>query len=160
MAEQQTVVQEGQPAPPFRLPTGDGAEVSLESLRGKRVVLYFYPKDDTPGCTREACAFRDLRADFAAKDAEILGVSLDSPESHRDFAAKYGLPFPLLSDEQAEVSKRYGVYVRKERDGKEFWGIDRTTFVIDREGVVRKTFPKVSVEGHADEILRTLDQIG
>jgi peroxiredoxin Q/BCP len=159
MAETQTLIQEGQPAPSFRLPSYDGSELSLDDLSGKRVVLYFYPKADTPGCTTEACAFRDLRSEFAAKDAEIIGVSLDSPDAQLRFSQKYSLPFPLLADEQAEVSKRYGVYVRKERDGREFWGIDRTTFLIDRQGVVRKVFPKVTVDGHADALLAALDEI-
>ena len=152
-------VREGEPAPSFRLPSGDGGEIGLEDLRGKRVVLYFYPKDDTPGCTREACAFRDLRAEFAARDAEILGVSLDDAASHQAFSQKFNLPFPLLSDEQAEVSKRYGVYVLKQRDGREFWGIDRATFLIDRQGILRKVYPKVTVDGHADELLAALDTI-
>ena len=159
MAETQTMVQEGQAAPTFRLPTHEGTELSLEDLRGRKVVLYFFPKADTPGCTAEACAFRDLRAEFATKGAEIIGVSLDGPDAQRSFRDKYSLPFPLLADEQADVSKRYGVYVRKERDGREFWGIDRTTFLIDRQGVVRKVFPKVSVEGHADALLAALDQV-
>ena len=154
-----SVPQEGQPAPSFRLPTGDGRELSLEDLRGKRVVLYFYPKDDTPGCTREACSFRDLRTEFAAKDAEILGVSLDNAESHQAFSQKFSLNLPLLCDEQAEVSKRYGTYILKERDGQQYWGIDRTTFLIDRQGVLRKIYPKVNVDGHADELLAALDTI-
>ena len=154
-----STVQEGQPAPSFRLPTGDGGEIGLEDLRGKRVVLYFYPKDDTRGCTKEACAFRDLRAEFAAKDAEILGVSLDDAASHQAFSGKFNLNFPLLCDEQAEVSKRYGVYILKERDGQQYWGIDRTTFLIDRQGVLRKIYPKVNVDGHADELLAALDTI-
>jgi peroxiredoxin Q/BCP len=154
-----SAIREGEPAPSFRLPSGDGREIGLADLRGKRVVLYFYPKDDTPGCTREACAFRDLRAEFAAKDAEIIGVSLDDATSHQAFSQKYGLSFPLLSDEQAEVSKRYGVYVLKQRDGREFWGIDRTTFIIDRQGIVRKVFPKVTVDGHAEELLAALDAL-
>lgn len=150
----------GEPAPTFALKAEDGGEVKLADLRGKRVVLYFYPKADTPGCTVEACAFRDLRTEFAAKNAEIVGVSLDNPEDQRKFAEKYSLPFRLLADEQAEVSKRYGVYVRKERDGREFWGIDRTTFLIDRDGVVRKIYPKVTVEGHAGQILEDLEEVG
>jgi peroxiredoxin Q/BCP len=149
----------GEQAPTFTLKTEQGSDLSLADLRGKRVVLYFYPKADTPGCTAEACAFRDLRGEFAAKNAEIVGVSLDNPEDQRKFAEKYSLPFRLLADEQADVSKRYGVYVRKERDGREFWGIDRTTFLIDRDGVVRKIYPKVTVEGHADQILADLEQV-
>ena len=159
MSQSAGQVQEGRPAPDFSLPSGDGRTLSLADLRGKRVVLYFYPKDDTRGCTREACAFRDLRAEFAQKDAEIVGVSLDGPESHRQFSEKYALPFPLLADEQAEVSKKYGVYVLKNRDGRDFWGIDRTTFLIDRQGTVRKIFPQVTVDGHADELLAALDEV-
>ena len=152
-------IEEGQPAPTFRLPTGEGGEVALEDLRGKRVVLYFYPKDDTPGCTREACAFRDLRSEFAAKDAEIIGVSPDSADSHRAFSQKFSLPFTLLADEQAEVAKQYGVWILRERDGRQFMGIDRTTFLIDRDGIVRRVFPKVTVDGHANEILEALDKL-
>ena len=153
------VIEEGQPAPMFRLPTGEGGEVALEDLRGKKVVLYFYPKDDTPGCTREACAFRDLRSEFAAKGAEIIGVSPDSPDSHRAFSQKFSLPFTLLADEGADVAQKYGVWILRERDGRQFMGIDRTTFLIDGEGVVRKVFPKVTVDGHANEILEALDKL-
>ena len=153
------VIEEGQPAPTFRLPSGEGKEVALEDLRGKRVVLYFYPKDDTPGCTREACAFRDLRSEFAAKDAEIIGVSPDSPDSHRAFSQKFSLPFTLLADEGAEVAQKYGVWILRERDGRQFMGIDRTTFLIDRQGILRKIYPKVNVEGHAEELLAALDTL-
>ena len=154
-----TTPQEGQPAPSFRLPTGDGRELSLDDLRGKRVVLYFYPKDDTPGCTREACAFRDLRSEFAAKDAEIIGVSLDDAASHQAFSEKFRLPFTLLCDEQAEVSKKYGVYVLRERDGRQWMGIERTTFLINRDGTIHKVYPKVTVDGHVEELLEAVDKM-
>lgn len=153
------VIEEGQPAPTFRLPSGEGGEVALEDLRGKRVVLYFYPKDDTPGCTREACAFRDLRSEFAAKGAEIIGISPDSTDSHRAFSQKFSLPFTLLADENAEVAQKYGVWILRERDGRQFMGIDRTTFLIDGDGVVRRVFPKVTVDGHAEELLQALDSM-
>src|SRR5215212_3970680 len=153
MADGQGAIREGQPAPAFSLPTGDGRELRLADLRGKKVVLYFYPKDDTPGCTREACAFRDLRSEFAAKGAEIIGVSPDSTDSHRAFSQKFSLPFTLLADEGAEVAQKYGVWILRERDGRQFMGIDSTTFLIDGDGVVRKVFPKVTVDGHANEIL-------
>ncbi|MBX5436017.1 MAG: thioredoxin-dependent thiol peroxidase [Alicyclobacillaceae bacterium] len=146
----------GQQAPDFTLPTHSGAEVSLSDLRGKVVVLYFYPKDDTPGCTREACSFRDLRAEFAAAGAEIYGVSRDSVESHAKFADKYDLTFPLLADVDGSVCRAYGVLKEKTMFGKTSLGIERTTFVIDREGKIAKIFPKVKVDGHADQVLKVV----
>lgn len=151
--------QVGEPAPDFRLPTGDGSTLGLAELRGRPVVLYFYPRDDTPGCTAEACSFRDLNAEFAARGAAIVGVSTDPPSSHRRFAAKHGLTFPLLSDESAEVARAYGVYRLKQQYGRTFWGIERTTFLIDRDGVIRKVYPKVKVEGHAEQVLRDLEEL-
>ncbi len=149
----------GAPAPDFALQNHAGETVSLADFRGKQsVVLYFYPKDDTPGCTKEACYFRDLSADFAAKDAVILGVSPDSVESHVKFRDKFGLPFPLLADLGAEVAKRYGVWKERSMYGKKFMGIERTTFVIGKDGTLRKVFPRVTVEGHADAVLAALDE--
>ena len=151
-------VQEGQPAPEFSLEASTGETYSLADYRGERaVVLYFYPKDDTPGCTNEACAFRDLATEFAAKGAVILGVSPDSVRSHQKFSAKHGLPFPLLSDPDAAVAARYGVWKEKRMYGRTFMGVERTTVVIDKDGTVRRIFPKVRVDGHADAVLAALD---
>jgi thioredoxin-dependent peroxiredoxin len=151
-------VRAGEPAPEFTLPASTGENVSLSDFRGKQaVVLYFYPKDDTPGCTKEACSFRDLSAEFAAKGAVILGVSPDSVASHRKFRDKYHLPFTLLADQGAEVATKYGVWKEKSMYGRTFMGVERTTVVIDKEGRVSKVFPKVSVDGHADEVLAAIE---
>jgi peroxiredoxin Q/BCP len=151
-------VRAGEPAPDFTLPASTGENVSLSDFRGKQaVVLYFYPKDDTPGCTKEACSFRDLSAEFAAKGAVILGVSPDSVDSHRKFRDKYHLPFTLLADQGAEVATQYGVWKEKSMYGRTFMGVERTTVVIDKDGRIRKVFPKVSVDGHADEVLAALE---
>lgn len=144
---------EGDPAPGFSLPSTEGRKISLADLRGKNVVLYFYPKDDTPGCTKEACSFRDNLGAFDNEDTVILGVSLDNLDSHEKFRSKYHLPFPLLSDVDAEVSKAYGAYQLKKSYGREYYGVVRSTFVIDRDGVVRRVFPKVRVDGHTEEVL-------
>jgi peroxiredoxin Q/BCP len=146
----------GMPAPDFELPSTLGRKVTLHEFRGKRVILYFYPKDDTPGCTMEACAFRDNLPRIQAKDAVVLGISLDDELSHQRFAQKYNLPFPLLADVDAAVCRQYGVYKEKNMYGRSFWGIERTTFAIDREGKVENVFRRVKVEGHADEVLATL----
>lgn len=146
----------GQAAPPFALPDQSGHEVSLESLRGKVVVLYFYPKDDTPGCTKEACSFRDLNSELQEAGAVVYGMSRDSVGSHEKFAQKYGLNFPLLADESSEVCEAYGVIQDKNMYGKVSRGIVRTTFIIDREGQIAKIYPKVKVDGHADEVLETV----
>ncbi|MFQ5837716.1 MAG: thioredoxin-dependent thiol peroxidase [Thermoplasmata archaeon] len=144
---------EGQPAPEFRLPSTEGKEISLKDLQGRNVVLYFYPRDDTPGCTKEACSFRDTLSAFEETDSVILGVSLDDLKSHEKFRSKHGLPFPLLSDTNGEVSKAYGVYKKKKLYGREFWGIERTTFIIGKDGVIRRVFPRVKVDGHTEEVL-------
>ena len=145
-------------APDFELPTQTGDKpIKLSDYRGKQaVVLYFYPKDDTPGCTAESCSFRDMRQDYADIGAEILGVSLDDVESHRRFAEKFKLPFPLLSDVDARVSTEYGVYKEKNFYGKKSMGIERTTFVIDKTGTIAKVFPRVKVDQHGDEVLAFL----
>jgi peroxiredoxin Q/BCP len=145
---------EGKRAPDFTLPASTGGTMSLRDFRGKRnVVLYFYPKDMTSGCIKEAAAFRDLKAQFEAAGAVILGVSADSLESHLRFAAKHGLDFPLLSDVGAKVAARYGVYKEKSMYGRTFMGIERTTFVIDKEDRIRRIYPKVKVEKHAEAVL-------
>jgi peroxiredoxin Q/BCP len=151
------VLEVGQPPPPFRLPSSEGGELGPGDFRGKQaLVLYFYPKDDTSGCTAEACAFRDLAGEFAANGAAIVGVSPDALKSHGKFVEKYGLNFPLLADEGARVASQYGVWKEKSMYGRKYMGVERTTFLIDREGVLRKVYPKVSVTGHADAVLADL----
>lgn len=146
-------------APDFTLKSSDGNDVSLSDFKGKKVVLYFYPKDNTPGCTKEACQFRDNINTVKNKDAVILGVSLDDIESHKKFIEKFNLPFILLSDPDAKVSTEYGVYKEKNMYGKKKMGIERSTFIIDKKGIVKKIFRKVKVDGHVDEILEVLDNI-
>ena len=146
----------GDKAPDFKLPSGSGDTVSLKDYRGKKVVLYFYPKDDTPGCTKEACSFRDNISVLQRKGAVIIGVSADSVESHKKFAEKYDLPFILVSDEAKDAIKKYGVWKQKSLYGKTYMGIERTTFVIDEKGTVSHVFPKVKVDGHTEEILALL----
>jgi len=146
----------GSPAPEFLIPDQDGKVVTLKSFKGKQVVLYFYPKDDTPGCTKESCDFRDTESQIMRAGGSIVGVSLDSQESHQKFIKKFGLPFALLSDENAVVSKAYGVYKEKNMYGRKYWGIERSTFVIDEEGKLKAIFRKVKVDGHADAVLGAL----
>ena len=150
------MVNVGETAPDFKLPADDGREVALKDLRGRKIVLYFYPKDDTPGCTREACAFRDSLARVTTKGAVVLGVSRDDTRSHVRFREKYHLNFPLLSDDGGRVTQTYGVWKKKNMYGREYWGIERTTFLIDEEGRVAKVWPKVKVDGHADDVLAAL----
>ncbi|MEJ5220645.1 MAG: thioredoxin-dependent thiol peroxidase [Tepidiforma sp.] len=147
----------GAAAPAFSLPDQDGKTVSLADFAGKWVVLYFYPKDDTPGCTKEACSFRDRHAELQAKGAVVLGVSGDSSASHRKFADKYSLPFPLLADTEHEVARAYGAWGTKKMYGKEYEGMIRSTVVIDPTGTVAKTWPKVKPDGHGDEVLAWLE---
>ena len=144
----------GKPAPEFTLPSTTGENISLKQFKGKKtVVLYFYPKDETPGCTREACDFRDAFAEFEKHNTVVLGVSTDGLESHQHFREKQHLPFPLLADEDATVSKMFGVYKQKNLYGKKSMGIERTTFVIDRTGRIAQIYPKVKVEGHVADLL-------
>ena len=150
------MLQEGNKAPSFRLKDQSGEVISLGSLKGKNVVLYFYPKDDTSGCTKEACNFRDELPKFSKLDAVIFGVSPDSVESHKKFAAKYKLPFSLLSDEKKEVIERYGVWQEKSMYGKKYMGIVRTTFVINEKGIIKKIFSKVKVDDHNREVMEAL----
>ncbi len=151
---------EGDKAPLFELPDSDGNPVALKDLLGRgALVLYFYPRDMTPGCTTEACAFRDAARRLKALGVQVVGVSADSPASHRKFIDKHELNFPLLSDPDNRVTRLYGVYKKKSLYGREFMGIERTTFVIDRAGVIRKVFPKVKVAGHADEVVEAVREL-
>ena len=153
------MIKEGTKAPDFSLPSVEGGEVSLKNLRRKTVVLYFYPKDDTPGCTREACAFRDSQAKIKKTGAVVLGVSPDSVAAHQKFKTKYKLNFPLLSDADKSVAKKFGAFGEKTMYGKKVVGMIRSTFVIDGAGVVRKVFPRVKVDGHADRVLDALQEL-
>jgi len=149
-------IEEGDAAPDFTLPADDGSQVTLSALRGRPVVLYFYPKDDTPGCTKEACAFRDRSAELAARGAALFGVSPDDVASHGRFRDKFRLNFPLLADAGHQVAERYGAWREKNMYGKRSMGIQRSTFLIDRDGRVRKVWKRVSVEGHDEEVLAAL----
>ncbi|MFA7228306.1 MAG: thioredoxin-dependent thiol peroxidase [Melioribacteraceae bacterium] len=149
----------GKKAPAFSLHDSDGKKISLNDFKGKKVVLYFYPKDMTSGCTQEACDFRDALPDFKKIKAEVIGVSIDSATSHRKFADKYELPFLLLSDEKKEVVEKYGVWKEKSMYGKKYMGIERSTFIIDEEGKIRAFFPKVKVAGHVGEVIKALKEL-
>lgn len=146
----------GDTAPDFTLPQNGGDSVSLAALRGREVVLFFYPKDDTSGCTTEACGFRDQYGALAASGATILGVSPDSVSSHDRFASKFGLPFPLLADTDHRVAEAYGVWKERSMYGKKYMGIERSTFLIDKDGRIAKTWKKVKPEGHATAVLEAL----
>jgi peroxiredoxin Q/BCP len=150
------MVEVDQPAPDFTLQDQLGRELTLTQLRGTPVVLYFYPKDDTPGCTKQARAFRDAFAAYEARGARILGVSPDAPDSHARFARKFDLPLTLLADPDHRVCETYGVWKEKNRYGRKSMGVERTTFVIDRGGIVRVVFPRVKVDGHSAAVLEAL----
>lgn len=150
------MIKEGMKAPDFKLKNQDGENISLKDYKGRSVVLYFYPKDNTSGCTKEACNFRDEFPKFKNLDAVILGVSPDSIASHKKFAQKYDLPFTLLSDEEKKVLGEYGVWKEKSMYGKKYMGVERTTVIIDVNGKIKKIFPKVKVDGHNDEVLEAL----
>lgn len=151
-------LKEGDIAPDFSLTSSLGKNISLKDYRGKKVILYFYPKDDTPGCTKEACSFRDELNKFEKANAAILGVSADDLDSHQKFIDKYNLPFPLLSDADTKISQTYGTYKLKNMYGKKYWGIVRTTFLIDEKGKIEKIFSKVKVEVHSEELLALLQK--
>jgi len=154
-----TQLAEGQPAPDFTAETQDGNTISLADFRGKWVVLYFYPKDDTPGCTREACSLRDTMPTLVDMKAVVLGVSRDAPASHRKFIAKFGLPFTLIADTDAAVSTRYGVYQEKTLYGRIGLGIQRTTFLIDPAGIIRRIFAQVKVDTHGEDVLAAIREL-
>lgn len=154
------VLKEGDSAPDFTLQSDEGRKVSLKDYRGRRVVLYFYPKDGTPGCTREARRFRDLAEDFSRENVVIIGVSRDSVESHKKFKKDNGLAFTLLSDPEAKVIKKYGVWGEKNLYGKSIMGIVRTTFLIDEEGKIRKIYKDIKPEEHAEKCLLDLKSLG
>ena len=144
----------GDTAPDFTLPTDGGGEITLSKLRGKKVVIYFYPKDDTPGCTKEACGFRDEHPKFDGINATVIGISKDSVAAHEKFKAKHGLTFTLASDKDGDVTERFGAWVEKSMYGKTYMGIERCTFLIDAAGVVRGVWRKVKVPGHVDAVLK------
>jgi peroxiredoxin Q/BCP len=147
------MLKEGDVAPDFKTRDGSGNPINLSDFRGQKVVLYFYPKDDTPGCTKEACSFRDSHSTYEDAGIKVLGVSLDDEASHQAFAAKYSLPFTLLSDTDHSVSEAYGVYGEQTWGDKKYMGLARKTFLIDEEGRIKKIFDKVNVEQHSDEVL-------
>ncbi len=143
----------GDPAPDFTATTDKGEELTLSSLRGKRVILYFYPKDNTPGCTKEACDFRDNLSGFGDKNTVVLGVSTDSVKSHQNFKSKFELPFTLVADPDKEIVEKYGVFVEKKNYGRTYMGVARTTFVIDEEGKITQVYNNVKVAGHVEAVL-------
>jgi peroxiredoxin Q/BCP len=149
----------GDPAPDFSLSDAEGNTYSLADLSGKRVVLYFYPRDNTPGCTKEACGFRDNYETYQGKDVVVLGVSTDDAKSHNKFIQKYNLPFPLLIDEGGEVAAKYGSYGLKKFMGKEYMGITRSTFIIGPDGKLEKIYRKVKAETHAETVLADLESL-
>ncbi len=150
------MIEEGKPAPDFELQSDSGESVKLSDLRGKQVVLYFYPKDDTPGCTTQACGIRDAYGEFEQAGAVVLGVSPDNERSHVKFKKKFDLPFTLLADSDHHVAEEYGVWAEKKYKGRTYMGIDRSTFVIDEDGNVKKVMHKVKPDTHADDVLATL----
>ena len=149
----------GDQVPDFTLPSDEGAEVKLSNLRGRKVVLYFYPKDNTPVCTREACGFRDAFPDFSEINAEIFGISKDSVARHRKFKARHDLPFTLLSDEDGEVCKAFGTWIEKSMYGLKFMGIERSTFLIDETGALRAEWRKIKLRGHVERVVAAAREI-
>ena len=151
------MVKEGEAAPEFESRDAEGNVVRLSDLRGQKVVLYFYPKDDTPGCTKQACSLRDGHVELGRRGIKVIGVSLDDEKSHRKFAEKYSLPFTLLADTDHSVADAFGVYGEKQFAGRKYMGVSRTTFLIDEDGRVRRVLDKVNVEDHADEVMKAFD---
>lgn len=150
------MVDEGQKAPDFKLPADDGSTISLADFRGRKVVLYFYPKDDTPGCTTQACDLRDSLSRIEEAGAVVLGVSPDPVDSHQKFKEKYDLNFPLLADEENQVAEAYGVWKEKSMFGNKFWGVERSTFIIDEDGNLEKVWRRVRPKGHADKVMEAI----
>jgi thioredoxin-dependent peroxiredoxin len=150
----------GEPAPDFELPDDQGQPQRLSDQRGRWVVLYFYPKDDTPGCTAEACSFRDVNDEILQRNARVWGISILDSRSKADFKSKHNLPFTLLADEDHSVAEKYGVWVQKSNYGRTYWGVQRATFLIDPEGVVQRVWPTVKPEQHAAEVLAAMDELG
>jgi peroxiredoxin Q/BCP len=153
------MIEEGQRAPDFTLPDQDGNEVKLSDLRGSKVVLYFYPKADTPGCTTQACGIRDRSDEYDESGAKVVGVSFNTPEEQRKFADRHDLGFTLLADADHEVADTYGTWVEKSMFGKKYWGVQRATFIIDADGKVARVFPKVSPKSHDDVVLEALAEL-
>jgi peroxiredoxin Q/BCP len=153
-------LQVGDPAPDFSLPDADGNLINLSDLKGKRVVLYFYPRDNTPGCTKEACSFRDAYPDFQSQDVAVFGVSTDDAKSHTKFITKFELPFPLLTDADGSMSTTYESYGLKKFMGKEYMGISRNTFIIGPDGTIEKIYKKVKPADHATQVLTDLQDLG
>jgi peroxiredoxin Q/BCP len=154
------MIEVGQSAPDFSLPDQEENSITLSGCKGSPIVLYFYPKDDTPGCNREACAFRDDFAEYRKRGTRVLGVSPDEPSSHARFTKKFELPFTLLSDSEHKVCEAYGVWKEKNIYGRKSTGVERTTFIIDGTGVVRAVFPRVKVDGHSEAVIGSLDKLG
>jgi peroxiredoxin Q/BCP len=152
------MLKEGDKAPDFSAKDQDGNDINLADLKGQRVVLYFYPKDDTPGCTKEACSFRDSDDVYREKDIRVLGVSTDSEKSHQKFISKFNLPFTLLADTDKKIVEDYGVWGEKSMYGKKYMGTNRKTFLIDEEGRIKKVFDKVNVSEHAGEVLEAFGE--
>lgn len=150
------MVEKGDPAPDFTLPADNGSEVTLGALRGKKIVLYFYPKDNTSGCTTQACELQETLSEITVRGAVVLGVSPDSLQSHEKFRDKYGLTFPLLSDENHQVAEAYGVWKEKSMYGRKYWGIERSTFIIDEDGMILEAWRKVRPKGHAEKVSEIL----
>lgn len=152
-------LKEGDQAPSFSLPGNNGQTVKLDDFKGQNVILYFYPKDDTPGCTKEACAFKEAMPEFETLNAAVIGISKDSPAKHDKFVEKYDLNFPLASDENGEICEAYGVWREKSMYGRTYWGIERSTFLIDEHGRLNRIWRKVKVPGHVDSVKEALENL-